>query len=100
MPLQRAAGSELVKEFGHIFELLEIVSNVFIARERVPLRRKTGAIIGATLASGNVVTHAVADREGGCGLESQFEGGLAVSGSGFDGEPVIFQSGMQGLGFA
>ena len=53
-----------------------------------------------TLASGNVITHAVADREGGCGLESQFEGGLAVSGADFDGERIIFQSGMQGLGFA
>ena len=57
-------------KFGHIFELLEIVSNVFIAQEWVPVRRKTGAIIGGTLASGNVVTHSVADREGRCGLES------------------------------
>ena len=50
-----------MKEFGHVFELLKIVSNVFIAREWVPVRRKTGATIGGTLASGNVVTDAVAD---------------------------------------
>jgi hypothetical protein len=42
--------------------LLEIVSNVFIARELVPVRRKTGATIGGTLAS--VVTHAVATEKG------------------------------------
>ena len=55
VPLPRTAGSELVKEFGHIFELLEIVSNVFIAQEWVPVRRETGATVGGTLASGNVV---------------------------------------------